>query len=133
MGLFGRRRQSAGGTGLLRASRWSRARVAALHDRGGCEDEPYYGLWWGGMGYAEPLADDMEEFASIREVAEALEGRAADRGDGRTLHRFAYVCRRTVNLPLPVALGPDSEITLYGDPASEWPYARVFIGDDGFA
>lgn len=91
----------------------------------------WYGLWYGGNGYA--LSDvelDMERFDSLQEAKDALNDRYHDGYSFR--QPFDYVNREPEKVLTP-AVGADSCIHLFatsdGDPAL--PDRHVYFGPQG--
>lgn len=91
----------------------------------------WYGLWYGGNGYA--LSDpesDMERFESLQEAKDALHDRYHDGYFSR--QRFDYVNREPESVLTP-AVGDDSCMHLFASPDSDpsLPDRRVYFGPRG--
>ena len=91
----------------------------------------WYGLWYGGNGYA--LSDpesDMERFGSLRDAEDALHDRYHDGYSSR--QRFEYVNRESEHVLTP-AVGDDSCIHLFAAPDSDpsLPDRHVYFGPRG--
>lgn len=92
-------------------------------------DHSVYGVWHGGVNYAQGTReDDLEVFDSIRAAKDALLERARH-GHGWQ-QEFSYVNRDAVSTYTPCA-DEGASIALYTSPTAEEPFRLLELGPRG--
>jgi hypothetical protein len=88
----------------------------------------WYGIWYGGPGYASfDPETELESFGSIQEACDALYDRCHA---GSTPNRFNYVNSDPESVLTP-AVSEESCIHLFATPHVDYPDRRVFFGPRG--